>query len=91
MGPHSANDLDFENITQHSIDTNSQGSNPRLNYVLERLVSHLHAFARETRLSNEEWMAGVNFLTEVGQTCTNVRQACSLFDDYATISCQQRW
>jgi hypothetical protein len=41
------------------------------------LVSHLHDFARETRLSFDEWMAGIQFLTQVGQICTDVRQVCS--------------
>lgn len=69
------NDLDTDNITQHTIRTNSQGPNLRLTYVLERLVSHLHDFTRETRLSTEEWMAGLAFLTEVGQKCSDIRQA----------------
>ena len=70
-------DLNSESITQHTIRTNSQSPNLRLVYVLERLVTHIHAFASETRLSTEEWMAGLKFLTEVGQKCTDVRQACN--------------
>lgn len=69
-------DLNSDSITHHTIRTNSQCPNPRLTYVLERLITHIHAFARETRLSTEEWMAGLSFLTEVGQKCTDVRQAC---------------
>lgn len=67
-------DLNVDNITENTIAINSQSPNPRLNYVLERLVSHLHDFARETRLSTKEWRAGLEFLTEVGQKCTDVRQ-----------------
>jgi len=48
-----------------------------MKYVLERLVSHLHDFARETRLSTEEWVAGYEFLTAVGQICSDVRQVSS--------------
>jgi hypothetical protein len=66
--------LTIENITENVHRINSQCSNPRLKYVMERLVSHLHDFARETRLSFDEWMAGIQFLTQVGQTCTDVRQ-----------------
>lgn len=69
-------DLSSDSITEHTIRTNSQSSDQRLTYVLERLVTHLHAFARETRLSSEEWMAGLTFLTQVGQKCTDDRQAC---------------
>lgn len=67
-------DLTIENITENVHRINSQCSDARLKYVMERLVSHLHDFARETRLSFDEWMAGIQFLTQVGQTCTDVRQ-----------------
>ena len=67
-------DLTIDNITENTILINSQGPDLRMNYVLERLVSHLHDFAKETRLSTKEWMAGVEFLTAVGQTCSDVRQ-----------------
>ncbi|KFY97661.1 hypothetical protein V500_01968 [Pseudogymnoascus sp. VKM F-4518 (FW-2643)] len=55
-------DLNIENITQNTITINSQGPDQRLTYLLERLVTHLHDFARETRLSTKEWMAALNFL-----------------------------
>jgi hypothetical protein len=80
-GPGSASvpelkNLTIANITENVQRINSQCADPRLKYVLERLVSHVHDFARETRLSFDEWMAGIRFLTEVGQTCTDVRQVC---------------
>ena len=67
-------DLNIDNITDNVKTSNSQGDDPRLRYILERLVQHLHDFARETRLSHEEWMTGIKFLTSVGQMCTDVRQ-----------------
>lgn len=67
-------DLTIDNITDNVHLINSQSSDARLKYVLERLVSHLHDFARETRLSTPEWMAGIEFLTAVGKKCTDVRQ-----------------
>ena len=69
-------DLTIDNITENTIRINSQSSDQRLTYVLERLVTHLHDFARETRLSTKEWMAGLEFLTAVGQICSDVRQVC---------------
>jgi hypothetical protein len=66
-------DLNIDNITENTIRINSQGPDARLTYVLERLVTHLHDFARETRLSTKEWMAGLDFLVEVGQKCSDVR------------------
>lgn len=50
-------DLTAENITAHTIATNSQGPSLRLRYILDSLVTHLHDFARETQLTTEEWIA----------------------------------
>lgn len=69
-------DLTIENITDNVININSRCEDPRMKYVLERLVTHVHDFARETRLSTDEWMTGLLFLTAVGQMCTDVRQVC---------------
>ena len=63
-------DLTIENITENVHSINSQCPNPRLKYILERLVTHVHDFARETRLSTDEWMTGIKFLTDVGHICT---------------------
>lgn len=67
-------DLTVDNITENVIRINSLCEDARTKYVLERLISHLHDFARETRLSSTEWMAGLKFLTEVGQISSAVRQ-----------------
>jgi hypothetical protein len=67
-------DLTIDNITENVHRINSQSDDARLKYVLERLVSHMHDFARETRLSTNEWLAGIQFLTDVGKKCTDVRQ-----------------
>jgi hypothetical protein len=69
-------DLTIENITDNVHLINSQAPDPRLKYIMERLVSHVHDFARETRLSTDEWMTGVKFLTAVGKICSDVRQVC---------------
>lgn len=74
--PVSLKNLTIENITENVHAINSQGNNPRLKYLLERAVTHLHDFARETRLSTDEWMATLLFLTQVGQISSDVRQVC---------------
>lgn len=69
----SLKNLTAENITENVVAINSSNPDARFRYVLERLVVHLHEFARETRLSTAEWMAGLQFLTETGQITTDVR------------------
>ncbi|KAF7187827.1 Hydroxyquinol 1,2-dioxygenase [Pseudocercospora fuligena] len=79
-------DLTIDNITDNVKLINSKCPNPRLKYILERIVQHLHDFARETRLSHEEWMTGLLFLTSVGQICTDVRQEFILLSDILGLS-----
>jgi Catechol dioxygenase N terminus len=67
-------DLTADNITENVVRINSQCDDVRLKYITERLVTHLHDFARETRLSTQEWEAGIRFLTDVGKKCSDVRQ-----------------
>ncbi|KAL9086634.1 MAG: hypothetical protein Q9159_004043 [Coniocarpon cinnabarinum] len=79
-------DLSIDNITDNVKLINSQCDNPRTRYVLERLVQHLHDFARETRLQHHEWMQGLEFLTRVGHTCTEHRQEFILLSDVFGLS-----
>ncbi|KAK9446663.1 Intradiol ring-cleavage dioxygenase [Limtongia smithiae] len=80
-------DLTDENITANTIIINNQTHDRRLKYVLERLVTHLHDFARETRLSSEEWMAAIEFLTACGKICSDTRQEFILLSDALGLSC----
>lgn len=59
---------------------------PRLREILLALTAHLHAFAQETSLTGEEWLKGVEFLTRVGQTCTEHRQEFILLSDVLGLS-----
>ena len=78
--------LTVDNITENVIRINSLCEDERMKYILERLVTHLHDFARETRLSSDEWMTGLRFLTEVGQITTEVRQEYILLSDVLGLS-----
>ncbi|KAH6701328.1 Intradiol ring-cleavage dioxygenase [Cadophora sp. MPI-SDFR-AT-0126] len=79
-------DLTIDNITENTVAINSQSSDQRLTYVMERLVTHLHDFAREIRLSTTEWMAALNFLVRVGQISTDVRHEFILLSDILGLS-----
>ncbi|KIY00993.1 uncharacterized protein Z520_03659 [Fonsecaea multimorphosa CBS 102226] len=80
------NDLNADTITQNVIALNSGSPNERLGFILERLVLHLHDFVRETRLTSQEWMEGLLFLTKTGQTCTPLRQEFILLSDILGLS-----
>ncbi|SPJ80745.1 probable hydroxyquinol-1,2-dioxygenase [Fusarium torulosum] len=84
--PVSLKDLTIDNITENVHAINSQCSNLRLKYILERVVTHMHDLARETRLTTDEWMTAIQFLTQVGQISSDVRQEFILLSDILGLS-----
>ncbi len=78
--------LDERTITQAVIERNSFSSNDRLKDIMHSLVKHLHSFAREVELTEEEWEIGIKFLTDVGQICSPTRQEFILLSDTLGLS-----
>ncbi len=58
----------------------------RFKQIMTSAVKHLHAFAREAHLTEEEWFAGIKFLTAVGQKCDAKRQEFILLSDILGLS-----
>jgi hydroxyquinol 1,2-dioxygenase len=78
--------IDEDTITQAVIARLADTTDPRLRQVMTSLVQHLHAFAREVRLSEAEWFEAIRFLTRVGQTCSDTRQEFILLSDTLGLS-----
>ena len=78
--------IDENTITQAALDQMSATPDARLKQIMDALVRHLHAFAREVDLTPEEWLDGIKFLTSVGQTCTPYRQEFILLSDTLGLS-----
>jgi len=73
--------IDENTITDAVLEQTSSTPDARLKLVMDSLVRHLHAFARDVDLTPDEWLAGIRFLTEVGQKCTRFRQEFVLLSD----------
>ncbi|MEU9892202.1 intradiol ring-cleavage dioxygenase [Streptomyces phaeochromogenes] len=73
-------------VTEEAVGSLGAGTDPRLRELLTGLVRHLHDFARETRLTQEEWERAIGFLTATGQTCTDTRQEFILLSDVLGLS-----
>jgi hydroxyquinol 1,2-dioxygenase len=56
--------------------------------LVEALTRHLHAFLRETRLTEAEWRRAVDFLTAVGHLTDDRRQEFILLSDVLGASMQ---
>ncbi|GAB2762039.1 intradiol ring-cleavage dioxygenase [Streptomyces bullii] len=73
-------------VTEEVVRSLRGTADPRLRELLTALVRHLHAFARETRLTREEWERAIGFLTATGQACTDTRQEFILLSDVLGLS-----
>src|SRR6476661_10047081 len=58
----------------------------RFREIMTAAVKHLHAFAREVHLTEEEWFEGIKFLTRTGQKCDDKRQEFILLSDVLGLS-----
>jgi hydroxyquinol 1,2-dioxygenase len=75
-----------ETLTGAVVARLGKTSDPRTREVMTSLVKHLHAFAREVNLTEEEWFEGIKFLTAVGQKCDGKRQEFILLSDVLGLS-----
>lgn len=79
-------DIDIHGITDEVVAQMATTPDPRLREVMASLVRHLHGFAREVRLTPDEWLKAIAFLTAVGQKCTPIRQEFILLSDTLGLS-----
>ncbi|MCF6734906.1 dioxygenase [Blastococcus sp. KM273129] len=75
-----------ENITDLAVERWATARDPRLAEVMTALVRHLHDFAREVRLTEDEWMAAVQWLTATGKISTEKREEFILASDVVGLS-----
>lgn len=80
------NEVAGEKITQNVLASFENAPDGRLKEIMTSLVLHLHAFLREVNLTEEEWMAGIQFLTRTGQMCGDTRQEFILLSDTLGVS-----
>ncbi|KAI6116206.1 aromatic compound dioxygenase [Pisolithus sp. B1] len=73
-------------ITDNALKLAEGTPNPRLRFIFQNLIKYLHGFVNETDLTTDEWMAAIQFLTRVGQTCTPLRQEMILLSDVLGVS-----
>jgi hydroxyquinol 1,2-dioxygenase len=80
------NNLDENTITDCVLGRIANTPDPRLKEIMGALIRHLHDFAREVRLTEEEWFAGIGFLTDVGHKTDEKRQEFVLLSDTLGLS-----
>jgi hydroxyquinol 1,2-dioxygenase len=78
--------FDEESLTAEVVARLNETQNPRLREIMTSAVKHLHAFAREVQLTEDEWFEGIKFLTAVGRKCDAQRQEFILLSDVLGLS-----
>ena len=59
-----------EQVTEAVLAETKGIGDPRLRQIVQSLVKHLHGFAREVRLTEQEFNAAINLVTALGQRTT---------------------
>ncbi len=78
--------FDTASITESVINRFSDTPDARLKTIMTSLVKHLHDFARDVQLTEQEWFKAIEFLTATGQKCTDTRQEFILLSDVLGLS-----
>ena len=78
--------LSEQNLTDAVLAKLEGATDARFKEVMTSLIRHLHAFVRETELTEAEWFAGIQFLTATGQKCDDKRQEYILLSDTLGVS-----
>ncbi len=79
-------EFDEKSVTQAVIGRLSESDDPRFKRIMTSLITHLHDFVREVKLTEPEWLTAIQFLTDVGHTCTEKRQEFILLSDTLGVS-----
>ena len=73
-------------VTDEVVASFADTKDERLRQIMQSLTRHLHAFARDVRLTQEEWEAGIAFLTRTGHKTDDKRQEFILLSDVLGLS-----
>ncbi len=75
-----------DNITELAVARWATAHSARTAELMTGLVRHIHTFAREAQLTDEEWMTAIEWLTAVGQISDEKRQEFILASDVLGLS-----
>jgi catechol 1,2-dioxygenase len=75
-----------EQVTDAVLEAMAQGKDARLFEIMSSFVRHMHAFARETQISEREWEYGIDFLNRIGKATHGSHNEGVLFSDSIGLS-----
>ena len=75
-----------DNLTELAVGRWSTAHSPRMAELMTALVQHVHDFAREVRLTEDEWTAAMEWLAATGRISDDKRQEFILASDVLGLS-----
>jgi catechol 1,2-dioxygenase len=79
-----------EDVTDAVVDAFKNASDPRVREILIALVKHLHAFARDVHLTEEEFEKAVQYVVKLGQLTNDTHNEAVLMSGslgFSTLIC----
>jgi len=76
----------MRDLTDDVLHSFAATPDPRTRELVTRLVTHLHAYAREVGLTLDEWRGAIDFLTRTGHLSGPARQEFILLSDVLGMS-----
>ncbi len=81
-----SSNLTEQTITEAVQRTFDTSTDERFRQLFVSLVQHLHDFAREVRLTGDEWFTAMDFIERLGKISTPTRQEVVLLSDILGLS-----
>jgi hydroxyquinol 1,2-dioxygenase len=75
-----------DSITRAFMDYCGEETSPRLRFILENMVGHLHDFIRESNITHEEWRKAFEILVKAGEISSPERNEFILLSDVLGVS-----
>lgn len=79
-----------EDVTPAVLEAFKNAPDPRVREILTAVVKHLHAFARDVHLTEEEFQSAVNYVVQLGQKTTDTHNEAVLMSGslgFSTLIC----
>ena len=79
-----------EDVTDAVVDAFKNATDPRVREILTALVKHLHAFARDVHLTEEEFEKAIQYVIALGQKTTDTHNEAVLMSGslgFSTLVC----
>jgi len=76
----------LELITQEVLKRYAATPDPRLRELMLSLIKHIHSFAKEVKLTADEWAFAMGFLEKTGKWCNPGRNEFMIFSDALGLS-----